>query len=53
MAQTQMKDVYAKRVNKGVKTFDLSPGDLVLKKNMKNIARKGGQMDVKWTGPYT
>ena len=28
-------------------------GDLVLVKNMQNVYRKGGESDVRWTGPYS
>ena len=28
-------------------------GDLVLVKNMRNLSRKGGKPDVRWTGPYS
>jgi len=44
--------VYAKRKAKGVKTFKLDIGDQVLRKNMKNIGRKGGAIESRWTGPY-
>jgi hypothetical protein len=39
--------------NKGVKVFQLSVGDLVLRKVMKNISRKGGKLDALWTGMIT
>jgi hypothetical protein len=30
----------------------LAVGDKVLVRNMRNVSRKGGKMDVRWTGPY-
>lgn len=51
-AQARQKKDFASRKNKGVKVFKLSVGDLVLRKVMKNISRKGGKLDALWTGPY-
>ena len=48
----KQKKEYAKKKNNVVKVFDLSVGDLVRKKNMKNTERKGGKLDALWTGPY-
>jgi hypothetical protein len=51
-AQAKQKNNFAKRKNKGVRVFQLSLGDLVLRKVMKNISRKGGKLDALWNGPY-
>ena len=51
-AQDKQKEAYAKRKSKGVKTFDLKVGDQVLKKNMRNLQRKGGATEPLWAGPY-
>ena len=51
-AHKKQQEVYAKRKAKGVKTFSLQVGDLVLRRNMKNVGRKGGAMESYWTGPY-
>lgn len=50
-AQRRQKDTYDKRHNTGSTRLDLK--DKVLLKNSKNEGRKGGKMDIKWTGPYT
>jgi len=51
-AQEKQKSAFARRKNKGVKSFNLTIGDSVFKKVMRNLDRKGGKMDAKWTGPY-
>ena len=51
-AQQKQKKVYHNRKSKGVKSFDLSIGQEVLKKDLSNVARKGGKMNPKWDGPY-
>lgn len=51
-AQEKQKRQHQKRTEKGVKVLELEEGILVLKKQMKNVARKGDQMAHKWTGPY-
>lgn len=51
-AHEKQKADYSKRASKGVKTFHFVKGDIVLKRNLKNIARKGGKLDAKWLGPY-
>ena len=51
-AQEKQKRQHLKKAAKGVKVFNLQEGDLILKKQMKNLARKGDQMAHKWTGPY-
>jgi len=51
-AQEKQKKDFAKKKAKGVKVFQHSVGDLVLRKVMKNISRKGGKLDALWTGPY-
>ena len=51
-AQDKQKKDFAKKKAKGVKVFEHSVGDLVLRKVMKNISRKGGKLDALWTGPY-
>ena len=51
-AQEQNKKSYRAKQLKGYKSYKFSPGDLVLKKFNKNNARKGGKLEVKWTGPY-
>ena len=52
-AQDKQKKEYARRKGKGVKVYDLKVGQPVLRRNMRNVGRKGGKMDVKWIGPYT
>ena len=51
-AQVKQKNTFAKRQAKGVKVFQLKTGDLVLRREMRNINRKGDQMKSKWIGPY-
>lgn len=51
-AQKHQKAEFAKRKKKGVKVFDLKVGDTVLRRNMRPLSRKGGQMETKWSGPY-
>ena len=51
-AQRCQVEEFQKRVAKGKKVFALKPGDLVLRRCMKNIGRKGDQMAPKWLGPY-
>ena len=51
--QVKQKTQYEKKKSSGVRVFNLKTGDRVLKKNMKNIDRKGGKMKAKWLGPYT
>ena len=48
-AQKKQKAYYDKRHRS--EKYQL--GDLVLVKNMKNLSRKGGKSDVRWTGPYS
>lgn len=52
IAQQKQKEQYARRKGKGVKTFKINVGDTVYKKQMKNLARKGGKMEPCWIGPY-
>ena len=52
IAQKKQQEQYYKRMSKGVKSFNLSQGDVVYKRSMKNLTRKGGKMDPKWSGPY-
>lgn len=49
--EKQCKQYYARK-NKGVKTFTLKKDDIVFKRNMVNVSRKGGKLDPKWQGPY-
>ena len=51
-AQERQVKQFEKRKNKGVKVFELTRGDLVLRRDMKNVGRKGDRMAPKWTGPY-
>ena len=51
-AHKRQKEGYAKRKAKGVKTFDLQVGQLVMKKKMSNVGRKGGACDPIWNGPF-
>ncbi|XP_062498920.1 uncharacterized protein LOC134176258 [Corticium candelabrum] len=51
-AQAKQQKQFAKRKLKGVKVFQFSIGDLVLRKVMKNVGRKGGKLDALWTAPY-
>ena len=48
-AQTKMKKYYDIRHSR---KFDFKKGDKVLKMVCKNIGRKGGKQDAKFTGPY-
>ena len=43
---------YEKRKAKGCKVFKFKAGDLVLKRDMRNVGRKGDRMAPKWTGPF-
>ena len=52
IAQKKQQEQYYKRMSKGVKSFNLIQGDVVYKRSMKNLTRKGGKMDPKWSGPY-
>ena len=54
MAQAQEKQCkqYYTRKNKGFKSFILKKNDIVFKRNMVNVSRKGGKLDPKWQGPY-
>ena len=49
-AQDKKKE-YARRRRKGVKVYELKVGQPVLRRNMGNVRRKGGKMDVKCIGP--
>ena len=49
--EKQCEQYYARK-NKGVKSFNLKKNDLVFKRNMVNVSRKGGKLDPKWQGPY-
>ncbi|XP_050703669.1 uncharacterized protein LOC126989147 [Eriocheir sinensis] len=51
-AHAKAKKAYEKKKSKGVKSFALHVGQLVLKRQAANIARKGGQCDPLWTGPF-
>ena len=51
-AQERQRDTFAKRQLKGVKVFHLQVGDVVLRREMRNVGRKGDQMKSKWIGPY-
>ncbi|CAB3989986.1 Gypsy retrotransposon integrase 1 [Paramuricea clavata] len=42
--QAKQKEEYAKTENKGVKVFNLSVGEVVLRKCMKNSGQKGGKI---------
>ena len=37
----------------GVKTSDIQVGNIVYKKQMKNLSRKGGKMEAIWQGSYS
>lgn len=52
VAQNKQKQTYKKRQEKGIRTFDFHAGDVVLKRNMRNVGRRGGKQDKLWTGPY-
>lgn len=52
-AHAKAKKAYEKKKSKGVKSFALHVGQLVLKRQAANIARKGGQCDPLWTGPFS
>ena len=52
-AQRKQKEYHARRKEKGIKVYDLKVGDEVLRRNMKNLSRKGGKMENRWLGPYT
>ncbi|CAB4025130.1 myosin-1 isoform X3 [Paramuricea clavata] len=51
-AQKKQQKEFGERKSKGVKVFEHHVGDLVLRKVMKNVSRKGGKMEALWTGPY-
>jgi len=51
-AQMRQCKNYMDRISKGSRSFLFHVGDVVLKRNMKNINRKGGKMDKTWLGPY-
>jgi hypothetical protein len=51
-AQKKQQKEFGERKGKGVKVFEHRVGDLVLRKVMKNVSRKGGKMEALWTGPY-
>ena len=48
-AQEKQKGTYDAKHN--TKT-NITLGDVVLVKNMKNTNRMGGKLDIRWTGPY-
>lgn len=50
--QEKQKAEYKSRKAKGVKTFNISVRMKVLKRNLRNETRQGGNMAQKWTGPY-
>lgn len=50
-AQQRQKHDYDRRHNTSSSSF--CTNDQVLLKNCKNESRKGGKLEVKWTGPYT
>ena len=52
LAQKKQEEHFKAKKEKGLKVFDLKPGDTVLRRNMKNIGRKGGKIEPQWTGPY-
>lgn len=52
LAQEKQEKTYKKRMGNGVKVFDLKEGDTVYRRIMKNISRKGGKMEHKWSGPF-
>ena len=51
-AHQRQKKNYLKRKSKGVRTFNFKIGQQVLKRNMRNVNRIGGKLDLKWQGPY-
>ncbi|KAI0218016.1 hypothetical protein LSAT2_030252, partial [Lamellibrachia satsuma] len=52
VAQERQTKEYARRQTKGVKVFDFKVDDMVLRRNMKNVGRKGGKLESQWIGPY-
>lgn len=44
--------VYAKRQKKGFKSFEFKLGMNVMKKNAKQIGRKGDRLQPRWIGGY-
>lgn len=52
-AQKKQKEDYSRRKAKGVKVFNLKVGDIVLRRNMRNLSRRGGKMEPRWLGPFT
>ena len=52
IAQDKMKKSYDKKQLKGYKCFEFSIGDIVLKRNMNKLGRKGWKLEHNWTGPY-
>lgn len=51
-AQEKQKEHFARHKAKGVKSFTFNVGDIVLRRVMKNLSRKGGKTEPLWTGPY-
>ena len=51
-AQQRQSKQYMNRQTKGVTSFHFKIGDIVLKRNMRNIGRKGGKLETQWNGPF-
>ena len=51
-SQEIQKAEYNRRKKKGVKTYNITVGMMVLKRNIRNDSRKGGKMEPIWSGPY-
>lgn len=51
-AQNKYVNDYAARMEKGFKSFHLRVGDMVLRKNVLKIGRKGSRLEADWLGPY-
>lgn len=52
VAQNRQCEQYASRLKKGVKTFTFKVGDLILKRNVRKLSRKGDRLQSDWLGPY-
>ena len=51
-AQQRQSKQYMNRKTKGMKTFHFEIGDIVLKRKMRNVGRKGGKLEPQWNGPF-
>ena len=50
VAQDRQTKEHARRHTTGVKVFDFKVNDMMLRRNMKNVGRKGGKFESQWIG---